>query len=74
MACIGTNIEDLTETVQTLDFAQRAKRVRNKPEVNNIVDEYTVSSENLKFIYQKLFIDTLNLSFTLEIIQSSYSS
>lgn len=43
VACISPNIDDVHETIQTLDFAQRVKRVKNKPVVNRLVSEYKVS-------------------------------
>lgn len=34
VACISPNIEDVHETVHTLDFASRAKKLKNIPELN----------------------------------------
>lgn len=42
LACINPTIEDMTETTQTLDFAVNAKRMRNRPEVNQIIQQFKV--------------------------------
>ncbi|KAJ8915834.1 hypothetical protein NQ315_004647 [Exocentrus adspersus] len=40
IACVNENPEDCNETVQTLEFSQRVKKMKNKPEVNEIVTLY----------------------------------
>ncbi|VEN43656.1 unnamed protein product, partial [Callosobruchus maculatus] len=40
IACVSNCQEDTTETIQTLEFAARVKRVKSKPEVNRVVSQY----------------------------------
>ncbi|KAG5898069.1 hypothetical protein JTB14_001775 [Gonioctena quinquepunctata] len=40
IACVSPLAEDSTETSQTLEFAQRVKKMKNKPEVNEVVTQY----------------------------------
>ncbi|CAH1285893.1 unnamed protein product [Diabrotica balteata] len=40
IACVSPLTEDTTETVQTLEFAQRVKRIRSRPEVNEVISQY----------------------------------
>ncbi|KAF5276995.1 hypothetical protein FQR65_LT16074 [Abscondita terminalis] len=40
VACISPDLQDVNETLQTLEFAKQAKKVKNKPEVHNIVQQY----------------------------------
>ncbi|XP_074028236.1 no distributive disjunction [Leptinotarsa decemlineata] len=47
IACISPLTEDSTETLQTLDFAQRVKKMKNKPEVNEIVTRYKKENPTL---------------------------
>lgn len=35
-----SNPEDCNETLQTLEFAQRVKKMKNKPEVNEVITQY----------------------------------
>lgn len=40
IACVNGSPEDCNETVQTLEFAHRVKKMKNKPEVNEVVMRY----------------------------------
>ncbi|KAK4873339.1 hypothetical protein RN001_015368 [Aquatica leii] len=40
VACISPDLLDMSETIQTLEFAQGAKKMKNKPEVNTILQQY----------------------------------
>ncbi|XP_050517252.1 kinesin-like protein Nod [Diabrotica virgifera virgifera] len=40
IACVSPIAEDSTETVQTLEFAQRVKRIKSKPEVNEVISQF----------------------------------
>ncbi|XP_018567710.1 kinesin-like protein Nod [Anoplophora glabripennis] len=40
IACVNGNPEDCNETIQTLEFAQRVKKMKNKPEVNEVITRY----------------------------------
>ncbi|CAG9816249.1 unnamed protein product [Phaedon cochleariae] len=40
IACVSSLAEDSTETSQTLEFAQRVKKMKNKPEVNEVISQY----------------------------------
>ncbi|XP_017773980.1 PREDICTED: kinesin-like protein Klp61F [Nicrophorus vespilloides] len=39
IACVRATYEDMHETMQTLEFAQRAKKVKNRPELNTQILE-----------------------------------
>ncbi|KAJ8948815.1 hypothetical protein NQ318_013467 [Aromia moschata] len=47
IACVNSNPEDCNETVQTLEFAQRVKKMRNKPEVSEAVSQYKKDNPSL---------------------------
>ncbi|XP_060519953.1 kinesin-like protein Nod [Cylas formicarius] len=40
IACVSPNSDDIAETLQTLDFAQRVKKIKINPEVNQIITKY----------------------------------
>ncbi|CAG9761835.1 unnamed protein product [Ceutorhynchus assimilis] len=40
ISCVSANPEDVLDTMQTLDFAQKAKRIKSNPTVNAIVDKF----------------------------------
>lgn len=40
IACVSENPDDLGETLQTLEFANRVKKMKNKPEVNEFISQY----------------------------------
>ncbi|XP_030749097.1 kinesin-like protein Nod isoform X2 [Sitophilus oryzae] len=40
IACVSASSDNITETLQTLDFSQRAKKIRSNPEVNQIITKY----------------------------------
>nr|CAI5835754.1 unnamed protein product [Callosobruchus analis] len=40
IACVSNCQEDTTETIQTLEFAARVKKVKSKPEVNKVVSQF----------------------------------
>ncbi|XP_076264255.1 uncharacterized protein LOC143198738 [Rhynchophorus ferrugineus] len=40
IACVSSSVDDITETLQTLDFSQRAKKICSNPEVNQILTKY----------------------------------
>ncbi|XP_066147878.1 uncharacterized protein [Euwallacea fornicatus] len=44
IACVSGDPKDLTETVQTLDFANRAKGIKCNPEVKLIIDKYRMEN------------------------------
>lgn len=54
IATISPGTEDLEDTLSTLDYAQRAKKITNKPEVNlkmskkTLISEYVVEIEKLR--------------------------
>lgn len=39
--------EDIAETLQTLDFAQRVKKVKSRPEVNEVIAQFKKDNPNL---------------------------
>lgn len=47
IACISSNSEDLAETLQTLEFANRVKKLKNKPEVNLFITQYKKENPSL---------------------------
>lgn len=47
VACVSNDIKDLKETSQTLYFAERAKQIKNNPEINRIITEYKVGNIEL---------------------------
>ncbi|KAL3277393.1 hypothetical protein HHI36_012742 [Cryptolaemus montrouzieri] len=47
IACVKTGAEDSAETIQTLEFAQRVKRMKNKPEINEVIMKYRAEHPNL---------------------------
>lgn len=54
IATISPNISDVEDTLSTLDYAHRAKRITNKPEINQklskktLLKEYTAEIERLR--------------------------
>lgn len=54
IATISPGVEDFEDTISTLDYAQRAKKITNKPEVNlklskkTLISEYLVEIEKLR--------------------------
>lgn len=40
IACVSSLQEDTTETLQTLDFAQRLKKVKSRPEINEVIAQF----------------------------------
>ncbi|CAH1979752.1 unnamed protein product [Acanthoscelides obtectus] len=40
IACVSNYQDDTTETIQTLEFASRVKKVKSRPEVNKVVSQY----------------------------------
>lgn len=47
IACVKGNPEDCNDTIQTLEFAQRVKKMKNKPEVNEVVMRYKKNNPTL---------------------------
>jgi hypothetical protein len=47
IACVSSNVEDLGETLQTLEFANRVKKMKNKPEVNEFILQYKHNNPNI---------------------------
>ncbi|KAK5640171.1 hypothetical protein RI129_010982 [Pyrocoelia pectoralis] len=47
VACVSPDLQDVHETIQTLEFAQGTKKVKNKPEVNNAILEYKKNNPTL---------------------------
>ncbi|KAB0792094.1 hypothetical protein PPYR_14055 [Photinus pyralis] len=47
VACVSPDLQDVQETIQTLEFAQGTKRVKNRPEVNNVILEYKKKNPTL---------------------------
>lgn len=47
IACVSSLQEDTTETLQTLDFAQRLKKVKSRPEVNEAISQFKKDNPNL---------------------------
>jgi kinesin family member 11 len=51
IATISPHHKDLKETLSTLNFAQRAKNIQNKPEINHLLK--TVPQQYTKELRQK---------------------
>ncbi|XP_044252573.1 kinesin-like protein Nod [Tribolium madens] len=47
IACVSSSPEDLPETLQTLEFANRVKKMKNKPEVNHFITQYKKDNPSL---------------------------
>lgn len=47
IATVSPGVEDLEDTISTLDYAQRAKKITNKPEINLKMSKKTLISEYL---------------------------
>lgn len=60
IACVSSNAGDLNETIQTLEFSQKAKKVKNKPEINSIVEKYKKDNPAVNIIASSKSFDTPN--------------
>ncbi|EFA00906.2 kinesin-like protein Nod [Tribolium castaneum] len=47
IACVSSSPEDLSETLQTLEFANRVKKMKNKPEINHFITQYKKENPSL---------------------------
>ncbi|KAJ3662201.1 hypothetical protein Zmor_006557 [Zophobas morio] len=47
IACVSSNSDDLGETLQTLEFSNRVKKMKNKPEVNDFIVQYRKDNPTL---------------------------
>ncbi|KAJ8927723.1 hypothetical protein NQ314_019784 [Rhamnusium bicolor] len=47
IACVNSSPEDCNETIQTLEFAHRVKKLKNKPEVNELLTHYRKENPTL---------------------------
>ncbi|XP_044767165.1 kinesin-like protein Nod [Coccinella septempunctata] len=48
IACVKCDIEDANESIQALEFAQRVKKMKNKPEVNEILMKFKLDNPLLE--------------------------